>query len=130
MLVFWGCAARRRPTVDRPAHRRQPAGGPKYTPELLGQALPLTPRLTALGVFCSVLALGLIFCVGIWLLAAAATRRTQRASAGRAAPGSNVAYLQPRFLPPPSARPVHQPIPRPKGGERPPRDDRAWRVAS
>jgi hypothetical protein len=77
-----------------------PAGGPKYTPEMLGQALPMTPRLTALGVFCSGLALGLIFCVGIGFLAASATRRRHRASAGWTAPGSGVAYVQLRVAPP------------------------------
>jgi hypothetical protein len=106
-----------------------PAGGPKYTPEMLGQALPMTPRLTALGVFCSGLALGLIFCVGIGFLAASATRRRHRASAGWTAPGSGVAYVQLRVAHPP-ARPVDQPVPRPNGGERSQRDGRAWRVAS
>lgn len=77
-----------------------PAGGPTYTPEMLGQALPMTPQLTMLGVFCSGLALGLIFCVGIWFLAAAATRRKHRAAAAWTARRPDVTYARPRFVPP------------------------------
>jgi hypothetical protein len=40
-------------------------GGPNYTPEILGQSLA---TLTTLGVFCSGMALGLTFCLGLWLI--------------------------------------------------------------
>lgn len=107
MLFFWGVLlAGGAGGITGLLIADNPAGGPKYTPELFGQALPMTPRLTTLGVFCSGLALGLIFSVGIWFLAAATQRRRHRASAGWAAPGSDVAYVQLRFLPPPAARPV------------------------
>ncbi|HEY3089213.1 MAG TPA: hypothetical protein VGJ59_14265 [Jatrophihabitantaceae bacterium] len=36
--------------------------GPKYTPEIFGQSLP---TLNTLGVFCSGIVLGLIFCLGL-----------------------------------------------------------------
>jgi hypothetical protein len=39
-----------------------------YTPHLLGHALP---SLNATGLFCAGLALGLLFCIGIWFIAAA-----------------------------------------------------------
>lgn len=61
------------------------ADGTKYTPQLLGQALPLTPQLSPLAVFCSGLALGLIFCFGIWLIARAVRRHARRGAQRRAA---------------------------------------------
>jgi len=95
-----------------------PANGPKYTPEMLGQALPMSPRLTTLGVFCSGLALGFIFCVGIWLLVAAATRHKHRAAAEHAASRPDLTHVQPRFIAPPAARPVTKRAPRPERGKR------------
>ena len=51
------------------------SGGPKYTAEMLGHSLP---TLNTLGVFCSGVALGLIFCVGVWLLVAGARHTRHR----------------------------------------------------
>lgn len=53
------------------------SGGPKFTAQMFGQGLPV---LSTLGVFCTGLALALIFCVGLWLLAHArrAPRRPAR----------------------------------------------------
>lgn len=51
--------------------------GPTYVPQMLGQAFPMTPSLNPLGLFCSGVALGVIFCVGVSLIArrAAVARR-------------------------------------------------------
>jgi len=48
------------------------SGGPKYTPEILGQYLA---TLNTLGVFCSGMALGLTFCFGLWLIVGVHPRR-------------------------------------------------------
>jgi len=42
------------------------AGGPRYTPEIFGQSLV---TLNTLGVFVTGIALGLIFSIGLWLIA-------------------------------------------------------------
>jgi cytochrome bd-type quinol oxidase subunit 2 len=67
------------------------SGGPRYTPEIFGQSLP---TLNTLGVFCAGVALGLIFCLGVWLIVRGTKhgvhRRTRRAAARGALPlGSN-----------------------------------------
>ena len=55
------------------------SGGPNFTAQMFGQGLP---TLNTLGVFCSGLALALIFCLGLWLLGGA-TRYTARGPAHR-----------------------------------------------
>ena len=55
------------------------SGGPKYTAEIFGQSLP---TLNTLGVFCTGLALGLIFCFGLWLIVSG-TRWTMRRTTRR-----------------------------------------------
>lgn len=60
-------------------------GGTKYEPQLLGQAVPLTPRLSPLAVFCAGLALGVLFCFGLWLIAMAVRRHTRLAAQRHAA---------------------------------------------
>jgi hypothetical protein len=51
------------------------AGGPKYTPQIVGHTLP---TLNTLGVFCAGAALALIFCLGLWLIIGGVRRRTYR----------------------------------------------------
>jgi hypothetical protein len=65
------------------------AGGPKYTAEIFAQSLP---TLNTLGVFCSGVALRLIFCFGLWLVVGG-TKRTAHRSTRRPAPGGGTAQL-------------------------------------
>jgi hypothetical protein len=51
------------------------SGGPKYTAEIFGQSLP---TLNTLGVFCSGIALALIFCFGLWLIIGGTRRGVRR----------------------------------------------------
>lgn len=46
--------------------------GPIFTPEFLGRSLP---SLNAVGVFCAGLGLALLFCFGVWMIAAAVIDR-------------------------------------------------------
>jgi hypothetical protein len=46
--------------------------GPIFTPQLLGHSLP---SLNAVGVFCAGLGLALLFCLGVWMIAAAVIDR-------------------------------------------------------
>ncbi len=111
------------------------AGGPTYTPQLAGQALPMTPRLTTLGVFCSGIALGLIFCTGMWLLAGSIKHRRHRASAQQAAPrgaapvGSYLGRLQLPAPPPPAPRRGDEQVLRAAGGQPPELGARVRRLA-
>jgi hypothetical protein len=74
------------------------SGGPKYTAEIFGQSLP---TLNTLEVFCAGVALGLIFCFGLWLIIRgirhttrtmrrrhAADRSAELAGSGGPAPGA------------------------------------------
>lgn len=69
-----------------------------YTPQLLGQALPLTPHLSPLAVFCSGLALGVVFCFGLWLIATAVRRHHARRVAQRRASPAPGTARQPTVL--------------------------------
>lgn len=84
------------------------ANGPKYTPQLLGQALPMTPRLSPLAVFCSGLALGVIFCVGVWLIAAGRRHHVRRSAQRQSTLPATPALPVPPALP---ALPVRTALP-------------------
>jgi hypothetical protein len=58
------------------------AGGPKYTAEMFGHTLP---TLNTLGVFCAGVALGTIFCLGLWLLVTGARHTMRRPTHARPA---------------------------------------------
>jgi hypothetical protein len=61
------------------------AGGPRYTPGIFGQSLP---TLNTLGVFCAGVALGLIFCLGVWLILRGTKHGTHRWTRRAAARGA------------------------------------------
>ncbi|GDY32665.1 hypothetical protein [Gandjariella thermophila] len=56
--------------------------GPVYTPTIIGHALP---SLNVLAIFVSGVVLAVLFCLGIWMVAAGA-RRHRAASGGRHGP--------------------------------------------